>query len=584
MSSLLNSIDFQYVIGALVKIAIFWIFIMLVVAYTVYAERRVLAVIQNRLGPNRVGWQGLLQPFADLLKFIFKEDIIPLAVNKWLYILAPIIVLIPAMMVLIVYPFGPGDVPLPFGAAISQTLNDLGARFGMTWNIDLSTINLYVTNMNVGLLYVFAMTSLGIYGIVIGGWASNSKYSLLGGLRSSAQMISYELALSLSVIAVLIQARHARSGQDSRAAAGLVSGLQWNIFQWPMFLPCIIAFFIYLISAIAETNRVPFDLPEAETELVAGFHTEYSSLKFALFFMAEYVNMMTVSVLATTLFLGGWNGPGVETYPVAGPCLVSGESILLPVPLHLVARDAAAFPLRPVDGFRVEGAVAGGALQHRPGFGHRSLVLVESVMEFSHILFLGLAALAVVAAFNVILQRNPIYSAIGLIVVLGSLAALFLTLSAQFIAAMQIIVYAGAIMVLFVFVIMLLNVRAEETRMDKQKYLKWLAAPLFLALLAEVMAVVRYVNLTPQPLPSANSAADPEKVLGHGRKHRLRDVHRLPDPVRGRVDTDPDGDRRLDAACAPRKQGRRRTHREGAGRAARGRTEIRRGGRRLNGS
>ena len=126
MSSLLNSIDFQYVIGALVKIAVFWIFIMLVVAYTVYAERRVLAVIQNRLGPNRVGWQGLLQPFADLLKFIFKEDIIPLAVNKWLYVLAPIIVLIPAMMVLIVYPFGPGDVPLPFGADISNTLNDLG--------------------------------------------------------------------------------------------------------------------------------------------------------------------------------------------------------------------------------------------------------------------------------------------------------------------------------------------------------------------------------------------------------------------------------------------------------------------------
>ena len=167
MSSLLNSIDFQYVIGALVKIAVFWIFIMLVVAYTVYAERRVLAVIQNRLGPNRVGWQGLLQPFADLLKFIFKEDIIPLAVNKWLYVLAPIIVLIPAMMVLIVYPFGPGDVPLPFGADISHTLNNLGASFGMSWNIDLSKINLYVTNMNVGLLYVFAMTSLGIYGIVM---------------------------------------------------------------------------------------------------------------------------------------------------------------------------------------------------------------------------------------------------------------------------------------------------------------------------------------------------------------------------------------------------------------------------------
>src|SRR5262249_1337952 len=282
MSSLINSIDFQYVIGALVKIAVFWIFVMLVVAYTVYAERRVLAVIQNRLGPNRVGWQGLLQPFADLLKFIFKEDIIPLAVNKWLYILAPIIVLIPAMMVLIVYPFGP-DVPLPFGGAISQTLNDLGARFGMNWNIDLSAISLHVTNMNVGLLYVFAMTSLGIYGIVVGGWASNSKYSLLGGLRSSAQMISYELALSLSVVACLIQAATLDLTKIVEHQSGRFGIFNWNVFQWPMFLPCIIAFTIYLVSAIAETNRVPFDLPEAETELVAGFHTEYSSLKFALF-------------------------------------------------------------------------------------------------------------------------------------------------------------------------------------------------------------------------------------------------------------------------------------------------------------
>jgi NADH-quinone oxidoreductase subunit H len=318
MSSLLNSIDFQYVIGSLVKIAIFWVFIMIVVAYTVYAERRVLAVMQNRLGPNRVGWQGLLQPFADLLKFIFKEDIIPLAVNKWLYVLAPIIVLIPAMMVLIVYPFGP-EVPLPFGGLISQALNDLGGSLGMSWNIDLRTINLHVTNMNVGLLYVFAMTSLGVYGIVVGGWASNSKYSLLGGLRSSAQMISYELALSLSVVAVLIQAGTLDLTKIVERQSGGFGVFNWNIFQWPMFLPCIIAFVIYLISAIAETNRVPFDLPEAETELVAGFHTEYSSLKFALFFMAEYVNMMTVSVLATTLFLGGWNGPFVDSIPWLGP-------------------------------------------------------------------------------------------------------------------------------------------------------------------------------------------------------------------------------------------------------------------------
>lgn len=319
MQSLFNSLDLQFVLGSLIKIAIFWIFIMLVVAYMVYAERRVLAVIQNRLGPNRVGWQGLLQPFADLIKFIFKEDLVPLAVNKALYMMAPVIVLVPAMMVLIVYPFGP-EVPLPFGDVLSQVINDLTARVGLNWNVDLRTINLYITNFNVGLLYVFAMTSLGVYGIVIGGWASNSKYSLLGGLRSSAQMISYELAMSLSVVAVLIQIGTLDLNEIARGQGGWF-GLRWNIFGGPtlaMLPSALIAFVIYLISAIAETNRVPFDLPEAETELVAGFHTEYSSLKFALFFMAEYVNMTTVSVLATTLFLGGWQGPFVEQFPWLG--------------------------------------------------------------------------------------------------------------------------------------------------------------------------------------------------------------------------------------------------------------------------
>ncbi|MFN0088497.1 MAG: NADH-quinone oxidoreductase subunit NuoH [Blastocatellia bacterium] len=321
MQSLFNSIDFPFIIGSLVKIAIFWIFIMLVVAYMVYAERRVLAVIQNRLGPNRVGWQGLLQPFADLIKFIFKEDIVPLAVNKALYIMAPVIVLVPAMMVLIVYPFGPENVPLPFGAQISSFLNGIGTSLGMDWGIDISRINLYITNFNIGLLYVFALTSLGVYGIFIGGWASNSKYSLLGGLRSSAQMISYELSLSLSVIAVLLMAGTLDLTEIVKAQSGW-GGMRWNIFGGPtlgMMPAAVIAFMVYLVSAIAETNRVPFDLPEAETELVAGFHTEYSSLKFALFFMAEYVNMTTVSVLATTLFLGGWQGPGVGSLPWLGP-------------------------------------------------------------------------------------------------------------------------------------------------------------------------------------------------------------------------------------------------------------------------
>ena len=229
MQSIFNSIDFPFIIGSLVKIAVFWIFIMLVVAYMVYAERRVLAVIQNRLGPNRVGWQGLLQPFADLIKFIFKEDIVPLAVNKALYMMAPVIVLVPAMMVLIVYPFGPENVPLPFGAEISSFLNGIGTSLGMNWGIDISRINLFITHFNIGLLYVFALTSLGVYGIVIGGWASNSKYSLMGGLRSSAQMISYELALSLSVIAVLLMA-------GSLDLTEIVKGQGGN-FHIPVYLP-----------------------------------------------------------------------------------------------------------------------------------------------------------------------------------------------------------------------------------------------------------------------------------------------------------------------------------------------------------
>jgi NADH-quinone oxidoreductase subunit H len=284
------SIDFQFIALKLLKIVVVWTFVMLVLAYMIYAERRVLAVIQDRLGPNRVGPFGLLQPFADVLKFIFKEDIIPLAVNKWLYLVAPVVTLVPAMMVLIVYPFGP-TVNIPF----------------------IGPVNLYVARFNVGLLYVLALTGLGIYGIVLAGWSSNSKYSLLGGLRSSAQMISYELSLSLALIGVVLQAGSLDLVKIVQNQSGWW-GLKWHVF---FFQP--LGFLIYLVSAIAETNRVPFDLPEAETELVAGFHTEYSSMKFAMFFMAEYVNMTTVSVLAATLFLGGWNGPGVAQLPWLGP-------------------------------------------------------------------------------------------------------------------------------------------------------------------------------------------------------------------------------------------------------------------------
>ncbi|HEX8493443.1 MAG TPA: NADH-quinone oxidoreductase subunit NuoH [Pyrinomonadaceae bacterium] len=259
-----------------------------IVAYTVLAERRVLAFIQGRLGPNRVGYGGMLQPLADLLKFIFKEDIVPDKSTRFVYFLAPVIATTAALMTIIVYPFGP-DVTLPV----------------------VGTIRLVVTQMDIGLLYVLGITSVGVYGIALAGWSSNNKYSLMGGLRASAQLISYELSLGLSLIGVVLMSGTLDLYSIVEQQSGW-HGLRWNI------VPQFIGFIVYLISAIAETNRVPFDLPEAETELVAGFHTEYSAMKFALFFMAEYINMFTVSMLATTLFLGGWNVPLLDLLVAPG--------------------------------------------------------------------------------------------------------------------------------------------------------------------------------------------------------------------------------------------------------------------------
>jgi NADH-quinone oxidoreductase subunit H len=281
----------------LLAITIAFTVVMMIVAYTVLAERRVLAFIQGRLGPNRVGYGGMLQPLADLLKFIFKEDIVPDKSTRFVYFLAPIVATVAALMTIIVYPFGP-DVYVPF----------------------LGTIKLVITRLDVGLLYVLGITSVGVYGIALAGWSSNNKYSLMGGLRASSQLISYELSLGLSLIGVILM-----SGTlDLYSIVEQQSG--WYGFKWNI-IPQFIGFVVYLISAIAETNRVPFDLPEAETELVAGFHTEYSAMKFALFFMAEYVNMFTVSMLATTLFLGGWNGPFVEQVPWLGPIYFLGKVI-----------------------------------------------------------------------------------------------------------------------------------------------------------------------------------------------------------------------------------------------------------------
>ena len=263
----------------IVAITIAFLVIMLLVAATVLGERRVLAFIQGRLGPNRVGYGGVLQPFADFIKTMMKEDLVPDQSTRFVFLLAPMIAVVTAIMAIIIYPFGP-TVTLPF----------------------IGTIHLVIARFDVALLYVLGVTSVGVYGIALAGWSSNNKYSLMGGLRSSAQMISYELALGLSLIGVILISGTLDIYNIVEQQSGWY-GMQWNIIYQPL------GFILYLIAAIAETNRVPFDLPEAETELVAGFHTEYSSIKFLLFFNAEYINMITVSMLATTLFWGGWNVP-----------------------------------------------------------------------------------------------------------------------------------------------------------------------------------------------------------------------------------------------------------------------------------
>jgi NADH-quinone oxidoreductase subunit H len=271
-----------YLLVSLVKVVVALAVLLTVVAYTVWLERKVVGHIQNRWGPTRVGPFGLLQPLADGAKFLFKEDITPPYAYKALYIAAPMLALVFALTSIAVIPIGNS------------------VRLG-----SIST-PLQITDLNVGLLIILGITSMGVYGIALAGWSSNSKYSLLGGLRASAQMVSYEVSLGLALIGVLIL-----SGSFSlRDIVDAQGGAWWGwLPKWNLFKGQFVAFFVYLAAAFAETNRVPFDLPEAETELVAGYHTEYSAMKFAMFFMAEYANMVTVACLASLLFLGGWHGP-----------------------------------------------------------------------------------------------------------------------------------------------------------------------------------------------------------------------------------------------------------------------------------
>ena len=258
--------------------------VMLTVMILTLAERKVLGWMQDRMGPMEVGPYGVLQPIADGLKLFFKEDIIPAGANRFLFSLAPILALVPALIGFAVIPFGPSQTVEIFGMQIKPFI---------------------ISDINIGILYILAFASIGAYGIILGGWSSNSKYSLLGGLRSAAQVISYELNVGLAIVGVILLSGSLSLVQITEAQ----SGWFWNWFVLALPFPQIFAFVVYVISSVAETNRVPFDLPEAESELVAGFFTEYSGMRFAFFFIAEYANMILVSCVAAALFLGGWNAP-----------------------------------------------------------------------------------------------------------------------------------------------------------------------------------------------------------------------------------------------------------------------------------
>ncbi len=287
---------FTYAVSPLFKIlALLFLGVLPLISYLVLAERKILGFMQVRLGPNRVGPWGLLQPIADIAKLLVKEDIVPNKAVRWAFILAPCLVVAPAFIIFSVIPFGP----------------PAAATGG---NLDF-----FITDVNVGLLFVVAMATVGVYGIILGGWASNSKFSLLGGLRSAAQMISYEVPQGFSLVVPLLMA-------GTMSLQGVVDAQfeqgRWFVFH---FFPFgLIAFFIYFVAGVAESNRNPFDLPEAESELVAGFHTEYTGMRFALFFLGEYANMIVISALAVTLFLGGWQRPfpNVEALDFLSPAFV----------------------------------------------------------------------------------------------------------------------------------------------------------------------------------------------------------------------------------------------------------------------
>jgi NADH-quinone oxidoreductase subunit H len=269
-------------------------------AYVTYYERRALARMQTRIGPNRAGPFGLLQPVADGLKLIFKEEFSPIKADRLLFMLAPVITVIPAMIITAVVPWG-------------GVVNIFGYQ-----------VPLYLANVNVAILYLGAIASISVYGIVLAGWSSNNKYAMMGGIRSTAQMISYELALGLSFVSVTLLAGSMSLVDivQAQGAHGILGWIVWNLSQ-PL------GFILFLIASLAETNRSPFDLPEAEHELTAGYHTEYSGMKFAMFYMAEYIKIIAMSMIASTLFLGGYLGPFVDQIPWLGPIYLFIKTMIM---------------------------------------------------------------------------------------------------------------------------------------------------------------------------------------------------------------------------------------------------------------
>jgi len=291
------TIDWTLLIEWTVKSAISIAVMLAGFAYMTWAERKVAAKLQTRIGPNRRGPFGLLFPVADGLKLIFKEETMPIGADKWVFILAPMITVVPALVVLAVVPWGP-SIEVPWRTP------------------EMGPMPLGLADLNVGIMYILSVTSIAVYGVALGGWASNNKYATLGGLRASAQMIAYEIPLGLSMIGVLMLAGSMSMGDIVAAQSSM-----WFVAYQPL------AALIFYIAGLAETNRAPFDMPEAEQELTAGFHTEYGGMKFAMFFMAEYVKMIGVSAIFTTMFLGGWQGPFVEQVPLLGIVYFWGKTI-----------------------------------------------------------------------------------------------------------------------------------------------------------------------------------------------------------------------------------------------------------------